>query len=156
MHFPKKQLYSPRMFSTPFTSQKILFVWVTLGILLLLNGCEPVNTPPTKQENKEPTIFTQDMLMGIHAKMIAQEQGEITILKNDKFSPEELASVQASAIILGTTPIGESMVKDLNYTGLFVSIPEFPSHALTYPLTDIDHQIDLIRDALCEINPDYC
>lgn len=88
--------------------------------------------------------------------MIAQEQGKVTIQESHKLSPPELTSVQKSAIILGTTPVGESAIKELNYTGLYVSIPELPSNTLTYPLTDIDRQIDLIRDALCEINPDYC
>ncbi len=154
--FSRKITILLRMFFSPFMSRKILFIWVFLGISLLFNGCQSSNSLSTKRENKETEIFTQNMLLGVHAKMIAGKQGKVTILKSEKLSPAELTSLQKSAVILGTTPMGDSIVKTFNYTGLYVSTPELPSRALTYHLTDIEHQIDLIRDALCEVNSDYC
>ena len=136
-------------------SRKIVFLSLFLGVILLCSSCSLLEKNQTEKEQKQLTIFTPDILLGIHAKMITGDNGKVTIATNQKLSPDELLLLQHSNIVLETTTISESKFSNelQNYKGLYVNIESFADEQIMFPTSYIYRQIELIRNTLSEADP---
>lgn len=104
---------------------------------------------------KEITIFTLNSLVGIHAKMITGNSGIIKIASG-KMNHEEKNSLKQSDIIIDSVPLDKSSLnKEIqSYQGLYIAIPNLPREQILYENKAIQNQVEIIRDALSEKNPD--
>lgn len=155
--FLKKTPILQGTFLYQYMLQKIVFLSVLIGVVFLSSSCSFWGKNETEKEQKEITIFTLDILLGIHAKMIVGEYGKVIIAPEQKLSQDELSALEKSTIILGTTPISESKIRDKlgNYRGHYVTIESYSDNQVIYPSVNISEQIELVRNTLSELDPDH-
>jgi ABC-type Zn uptake system ZnuABC Zn-binding protein ZnuA len=127
-----------------------------LLIFLLIFVYNFSSKKPIENSPNEITIFTQEPLLGIHAKMIMGDDKNTHIAAQKNLSREELIQLDESSVILSSQHISESDIeKELqSYKWLYVTIPmEQNAPTKTHSPALLISQIELIRDALSDATP---
>lgn len=137
-------------------TKKTLILGNLILIFLLLYWFNFSQEKPVIKEQKEITIFTLDPLITIHAKMISGNNDEIKNTSNKKLTKLDIAHVESADIVFGGKTFETSSLQKIEkYRNHYVTIPlivESPNS--TYSLIELQTQIETIRDALAEKNPD--
>jgi len=155
MYFSEKQLYSGLIFDTNML-KKIVFFWTILSICIVLISFYFLQKNDVYITEKKITIFTLDSLLGIHTKMITGDASTVTVspLIWSTLTPEQKTTFTQADITIWSYPISESpLSKELQgYRGLYVTLPSYWAWQVLYDPTIIVHQIEIIRDALSDID----
>jgi ABC-type Zn uptake system ZnuABC Zn-binding protein ZnuA len=153
MYFPEKILYLWIYLDT-FMPKKIVIFWTILGVILIITNYYFLSKKDVVLTEKKTTIFTLEPLLGIHTKMIAGEKSIVIVWSGTSLNNSEKKSLTEVDIIIGSYPIAESPInKELqNYKGLYITLPSFPTWDILYDPEIIQSQIEIIRDALSDID----
>jgi len=158
MYFSEKQLYSGRIFDTNMP-KKIVIFWTILSLCVILSNFYFLKKNDEYIAEKKITIFTLDTLLGIHTKMITGDTSTVTIspLLWGAITSEQKASFGRADVTIWSYPITESpLSKELQgYKGLYITLPNYSAWQVLYDPTMIVRQIEIIRDALSDIDKKY-
>lgn len=108
--------------------------------------------------DSEITIFTLEPLLGIHAKMITNQDAHVYIFPGQTLSREARIQLQKSDVILSSNSLSQSEIgKELqSYKWLYITIPSWDNYnQKTHSVTMLNSQVELIRDALSDTYPDW-